>query len=365
MKAIILIGGEATRLLPLTCNTPKAMVPVLNKPFLEYVIGYLNQHQVTEITLAQSHRQQFINNYFRDGSQFGVRLRYTIENTPLGTAGAVKNAEKYLDETFLVLNGDIFTDLDITAMIEFHLDRKARVTIALTPVDDPTSYGLVETDTQGRITRFLEKPKRSELTTNMINAGIYILEPDVLIHIPPQVNFSFERELFPLLLDRGEPVFAYPSSVYWIDMGTPEKYFQLNQDLLNGKSSQYAPALPEEVVIGGQSYIHPTAQVIGPVVIGSNCTIGRNVKLTGPVIIASGCTIQPEAVVEESIIWHKVQIGQRAVVKNSIIANNCHLHPDCCITNGSLLSDNVIVTSGCKLEPGSKIWPGTTVGAKT
>jgi len=180
MKAIILTGGEATRLRPLTCNTPKAMVPVLNTPFLEHVIRHLSQHQVREIVLTLSHRQQPIKRYFRDGSQFGVRLSYTIEDTPLGTAGAVKNAEKYLDETFLVLNGDIFTDLDITAMIQFHRDRKAKVTIALTPVDDPTSYGLVETDAQSRITRFLEKPKPSEITTNMINAGTYILEPDVL-----------------------------------------------------------------------------------------------------------------------------------------------------------------------------------------
>jgi mannose-1-phosphate guanylyltransferase len=363
MKAVILIGGEATRLRPLTYNTPKAMVPVLNTPFLEHVISYLSQHQVTEIILAQSHRQQPIKGYFGDGSQFGVRLYHSVEDTPMGTGGAVKNAEKYLDDTFLVLNGDIFTDLDITAMIEFHRDRKAKVTIALTPVDDPTSYGLVETNAQGRITRFLEKPSPSEITNNMINAGIYILEADVLTHIPPQVNFSFERELFPLLLDRGEPVFAYPSSAYWIDMGTPEKYFQLNQDLLSGKSSRYTP--PSERLIGEQSHIHPTAQINGPVVIGNNCTIGHQVKLTGPVAIGSGCTIQSEAVVDESIVWHKVQIDQRAVVKNSIIANNCHLYPDCCITGGSLLGDNVIVISGCQLKPASRIWPGTRVEADT
>jgi len=343
------------------------MVPVLNRPFLEHVICHLSQHQVKEIVLALSRSQEFIQSYFGDGSQFGVRLRYTVEDTPLGTAGAVKNTEKYLDETFLVLNGDIFTTLDITAMIEFHRDRKAKITIALTPVDDPTSYGLVETNARSRIARFLEKPKRSEVTTNMINAGIYILEPNVLTHIPPQANFSFERELFPLLLDRGEPVFAYPSSTYWIDIGAPEKYFQLNQDLLHSKCSaaQYALGSGEKVRIGKQSHIHPTAQINGPAVIGDNCTIGQQVKLIGPVVIGSGCTIQPEAVVEESIIWHKVQIGQRAVVKSSIIANNCHLHPDCYIADGSLLSDNVIVISGCQLKPASKIWPGTRVEADT
>ena len=180
MKAVILVGGEATRLVPLTCNTPKAMVPVLNTPFLEHVIHHLSEHQVRDVILAQRHLSQPIKGYFGNGSQFGLRLGYTVEDAPLGTAGAVKNAEKYLDDAFLVLNGDIFTDLDISAMIGFHQERKAKATIALTPVDDPTSYGLIETNAQGRVTRFLEKPKWSEVTTNMINAGTYVLEPEVL-----------------------------------------------------------------------------------------------------------------------------------------------------------------------------------------
>jgi len=364
MKAVILVGGEATRLLPLTCNTPKAIVPVLNIPFLEHVIRYLSKHQIKDIILAQSHLAQAIESYFSDGSQLGVKLNYVVEDTPLGTAGAVKNAEKYLDETFLMLNGDIFTDLDITAMIESHLERKAKATIALTPVDDPTSYGLVETDAEDRITRFLERPNRSQVTTNMINAGTYVLEPEVLAHIPPEANFSFERELFPLLLDQGKLVYAYPSSTYWMDTGTPEKYLQLHWDLLNGKSSQYAPASREEVVIGGQSYIHPTAQIKGPVMIGANCTIEDKVRLTGPIVIGHGCQILPEAVVEESIIWRNARLGQHVNLKNSIVADNCCLNADNTIED-SILGDNVTVVSGCKLEPGSKIWPGTIVKPKT
>ena len=362
MKAVILVGGEATRLRPLTCNTPKATVPVLNTPFLEHVIHYLNHHQVTEIVLASSQRQQVIEDSFGDGSQFGVRLRYSIEDIPLGTGGAVKNAEKYLDETFLVLNGDIFTDLDITAMMEFHRARKAKVTISLTPVDDPTSYGLVETNAQNKITRFLEKPSPSEITTNMINAGIYILEPDVLTHIPPQVSFSFERELFPPLVDQSEPVYAYPSSAYWIDIGAPEKYLQLHRDLLNGKSSRYS--LLSESLIGEQSYVHPTAQINGPVVIGNNCNIESDVMLTGPAVIGSGCTIQTGAIIEDSVIWHNVQIGPRALVKGCALANDCRLNADCMVES-STLGDNVIVISGCQLKPASKIWPDTRVEKDT
>ncbi len=360
MKAVILVGGEATRLLPLTCNIPKAMVSVLNIPFLEHVIRYLSSHQTKDITLAQSHLSQPIESYFGNGSQFGVKLSYTVEDTPLGTAGAVKNAERYLDETFLVLNGDIFTDLDITAMIDFHLERKAKATIALTPVDDPTSYGLIETNAQGRVTRFLEKPKWSQVTTNMINAGTYVLEPEVLAQIPPETKVSFEHELFPLLLAQGEPVYAYPSSAYWIDIGSPEKYLQLHRDLLSGKSSRYTPTPGEEVVIGEQSYIHPTAQIRGAVVVGSNCSIGRKVKLTGLVVIGAGGTILEDTVVEESIIWRNARLGQRVNLKNSIVADNCCLNTDSIIED-SILGDNVTVASGCKLEPGSRIWPGATV----
>ncbi len=360
MKAVILVGGEATRLLPLTCNTPKAMVPVLNIPFLEHVISYLEQHQVESIILSQCHHAQAIENYFGDGSQFGVKISYTIEDAPLGTAGAVKNAERYLDETFLVLNGDVFTDLDITAMIGFHRERKAKATIALTSVEDPTGYGLIETNADGRVTRFLEKPSWSQVTTNMINAGTYVLEPEVLANIPPQVNFSFEHELFPLLLDQSELIYAYPSAAYWMDIGTPEKYLRLHRDLLSGMSTQHNFPLGREVLIGDQSSICPTAQIKGPILIGSNCTIGHRVKLTGPLVIGHGCTILEDSVIEGSIVWGNVQLGQRVNLRNSIVADSCCLNADS-IINDSVLGDNVTVVSRCRLEPGNKIWPGLTV----
>jgi len=360
MKATILVGGEATRLHPLTHNIPKAMVPVLNTPFLEYVIRHLSSHGIKDIILAQSHFSQPIESYFGNGSQFGIKLRYVIEDIPLGTAGAVKNAEKYLDEASLVLNGDIFTDLDITAMIAFHQARKAKATIALTPVDDPTSYGLVETNARGRVTRFLEKPSREQITTNMINAGTYILEPDTLSRIPPQTNFSFEHALFPLLLDQGEPVYAYPSTAYWIDIGTPEKYLQLHRDLLSGSSVQHSYPVGDEVTIGEQSSIDPTTQMKGPILIGSNCTIGRKVRLTGPVVIGSDSTISEDAVIEASIIWKNAQLEPGINLRDSIIADNVRLNANS-IIHGSVLGNNVTVVSGAKLEPGSKIPPGTVV----
>jgi mannose-1-phosphate guanylyltransferase len=361
MKAVILVGGQGTRLRPLTINTPKAMVPVLNRPFLEHVIHYLSRHNVREITLALSHLAQPISDYFGDGARFGVRLNYALEETPLGTAGAVKNTERYLGEIFLVLNGDIVTDLDITAMLDFHRRKGAKITIALTPVDDPTSYGLIETDARGRVTRFLEKPSWDQVTTNMINAGTYIMEPDVMAYIPSQTNFSFEHELFPLFLEQDEPIYAYPSAAYWIDIGTPEKYLRLNIDLLSGKSSQYSLSSGEKVVIGQKCHVHPTAQISGPAVIGSNCTIGQQSRLIGPVVIGPGCVILDDSVITESVIWQAVNIGRQAKVKGSIIASNCRLD-DGSILEEAVLGDNVSVASGFKLEPGSKIWPGTRVG---
>jgi len=363
MKAITLVGGKATRLLPLTYNTPKAIVPVLNIPFLEHVIRHLDRHQIKDIILTQGHLGQPIESYLDDGSQFGVKLSYIVEDTPLGTAGAVKNAERHLNGTFLVLNGDIFTDLDITAMIAFHRERRARVTIALTPVNDPTSYGLIETDAQGRVTRFLEKPSPSEVTTNTINAGIYVLDPDVLAQIPSKTEVSFEHEVFPQLLTQGESIYAYSSSAYWIDIGIPEDYLQLHRDLLSGKCRQYVLTPGEDVFIEKQSDIHPTAQIKGPAVIGAHCSIERRVKITGPVVIGSGCTILEDSVIEESIIWQNVRLGPRASLKNSIVADNCCFKASSgCVE--SVLGDNVTVTSGCKLEPGSRIEPGTIVKPK-
>ncbi len=363
MKAIILVGGEATRLRPLAYNTPKAMVSVLNKPFLEHVIRHLSEHQITEIVLALSQHQQSIKDYFGDGGQFGVKLHYSIENTPLGTGGAVKNAEKYLDETFLMLNGDIFTDLDITDMMHFHQSRKAKVTIARLPVDDPTSYGLIETDVHGKITRFLEKPKPDEVTTNFINAGTYIFEPDILACIPPQVKFSIEHDFFATLPEKQEiSAWGYDYSTYWMDTGTPEKYLQLHRDLLCGKSTCYTP--PTTSPIGKQSQIHPTAKIHGPVIIGDNCNVEANVMLTGPVVIGSGCTIQSGAIITDSVIWDNTHIGHSTVVKSCVIANNCHLNADC-IAQGSSLGDNVVVLNCCQLKSGSNILPGTLIEADT
>ena len=357
VKAVILVGGQGTRLRPLTYNTPKPMVPVLNVPFLEHVIRNLKEHNITEIILAQHYLAESIQSYFGDGSKLGVKLYYVMEDSPGGTAGAVKNAGKYLDGTFLVLNGDIFHNRDFTDMLKFHHRHKAKVTIVLTPVDDPTIYGVVETDQHSRVKRFLEKPKPEEVTTNMINAGTYVLEAEILQRIPPDTKYSFEREVFPQMLAEGEPVYAYPSNNYWMDTGTPEKYLQLHRDLLSGKCDGCSFV---EDVIGDGCTIHPSVHFSGRIIIGDNCSIVRGVRLVGPVVIGPNCIVKEYAVIADSVVWHDVNIGQRAVIKSSILADNCKIGDDGYLID-AVLGDHVTVSDGCKLKPGSRIMPGETV----
>jgi mannose-1-phosphate guanylyltransferase len=356
MKAVILVGGEGTRLRPLTFNTTKAMVPVLNKPFLEHLLGYLKGYGITDIILAMSYLPHHIKDYFGNGVKTGVRLSYLIEEEALGTAGAVKNAEKYLDETFLMLNGDIITDLDITAVINFHRESQAVATIAVIPVDDPTAYGLIETDAGGRISCFLEKPGWEEVTTNMINAGIYVLEPDILARIPPKKKVSIERETFQQLLARQEAMYAYSSTAYWLDMGTPEKYLRLNHDLLLGKALSLFNATGG-VQIDGGSQIDPSAKVEAPVLIGKGCVIGRGVKIKGPAVLGPECEIDEGASVEGAVLWNNVKVGPKAVLKNCIAASYSEVHKESEVPDNCVLGDKVVVGKNNKLARGTRIPP--------
>ncbi|HEX75575.1 MAG TPA: NDP-sugar synthase [Dehalococcoidia bacterium] len=341
MKAIILVGGEGTRLRPLTYSTVKAMMPVLNKPFIEYVIRHLSNHKVNEAILALGYKPDSIRDYFSNTTQPSAKLIYSVEQTPLGTAGAAKNAGQHIDDTFFVLNGDIFTDLDLTDMLNFHRNKDAKVTIALTPVDDPTQFGVVETNSQQQITRFVEKPSWQQVTSHLINAGIYILEAEILERIPQGKRFMFEHNVFPKLLADGEPVFGYTTDTYWIDMGTPEKYLQLNRDLLHGKSAQVA-FQAEKISIDKQSFVHPQARLTGPILVDRDCTIGKGVQLKGPVVIGSKCNIGDGAAIESSILWQKVSVGEQAVLKNCVIASGSHIEINAHI-EGTTISQNAPV----------------------
>jgi len=337
------------------------MVPVLNRPFLAHLVGYLKTHNVVDTILAVGKSAEPIQSYFGDGSGLGVSITYSIEDFPMGTAGAVKNAERFLDDSFFVFNGDVFTDIDLSLMLRLHRENKARASLALTPVDDPTIYGVVETDRQGRVRRFVEKPSWDKVTTNMINAGIYILEPDILSYIRPNTFSMFERDVFPLLVEKGQAVYGYPFRDYWIDVGTPDKYLKLQHDLL--RRSRLVGAGNEGVKFEGETFVHSSARIEGPALIGEACFIDGNAVIKGPTVLGARCRVEEGAVVQEVVLWQDCQIGRGAKLKNCVIGSRCRIGEESEILDGCVLGDDVIIGEGSKLSNGIKIWPGKAIDA--
>ncbi|MDY6893356.1 MAG: NDP-sugar synthase [Chloroflexota bacterium] len=364
MKAIILVGGEGLRLRPLTYNMPKPMVPVANKPFIEHMLDNIKRHHIDEIVLAICYLPDIIRNHFGDGENFGVRLTYTFEQIPLGTGGALKNAEQFLDDTFVVFNGDIFTDINLTDMIAFHQEHKAKATIALTAVEDPTKYGVVETDSEGRVLQFIEKPSWENVTTNLINAGTYILEPELLHLVPARTHCMLERGLFPDLVEQEIPFLGYRSNSYWIDIGNPEDYLTLHHDILMGKAIARftGKSIADDVWVEEGCNIHQTAKIVGPVVIGKDCTIEQNVRISGPVVLGNRCTIRQGSTIDEAVLWQNVNLGNDVMVRNSVVGNNSFIGNNTWIVDGSIISDDVIIGNCNKLEHGIRIQPGSAIG---
>lgn len=354
------------------------MQPVANRPFIEHVFRHLKAHGIDDIILSMCYLPGIIQEYFGDGSAFGVHLTYVTEEQALGTAGAVKNVEEqgYLnpDEPVFVLNGDILTDLDLRAMLAFHRERGALGTIALTPVEDVRAYGLVECDWSGRVQRFIEKPKSLEgITTNLINAGTYILEPAALRLVPSNQFYQFEQGLFPHLLREGDPLYGYPSDVYWLDIGTPEKYKMANVDMLLGRVFGRIEGEPyaKEVWVGQGCEIDPSAEFIGPVVIGKRCVVGAGARLVGPLVLGDGCEVGPNVHLEHSVLWEDVRVGLPAsaplkvdatiktditLVRNSLVGACCELASGCQL-DGVVVADHCAIGSGNMLSHGLKLWP--------
>ena len=341
MKALLLAGGLGTRLHPLTYNLPKPMVPVANRPWLEHLLGLLKRHNISEVICSLCYRPEIIMNYFGDGSAFGVRMQYVIEKTPLGTGGAIRFAEHLLDDTFLVFNADIVTDLDLTSVVNFHKQNRAKVTIALTWVDDPTAYGVVETDTSGRILKFIEKPSKDKVTTNFVNAGVYVFEPEILERIPKGRPVSLEREVYPSLLAEGIPVYGYGSKFYWMDFGTHKRYLALHGDIFQGKlrleiqgkrsyiasdgtsgNSIFLGDQREQVIIGHDAYVHPTSRIYGPVIIGDRCIVHANAVLGPMAVLGPGVIVGEGSYVKHSVIWAGTLIGARARLDRVIVGEN-------------------------------------------
>jgi NDP-sugar pyrophosphorylase family protein len=339
MQALILAGGQGTRLRPLTINTPKPILPIANRPFLLYQIERLRETGITDIILALNYKPAKIEEILGDGSTFGVKIRYLVEPSPLGTAGAYRFASDFINQTTIVLNGDILTDLDISAAVEKHKNRRAAATIVLTKVENPLAYGLVETTEDGRIKRFLEKPNPEELAKiklDTINAGTYILEPKVLDLIPKGENYSFEYGVFPALLNRREEFFGYlPNDTYWLDIGTPQRYLQAHHDLLAGKVRDFKEktnfdtiSLTENVEIDGKS------------IIAEDCVIKFGAKIINSVL-GRGVFVEENAVIKNSVILSNTKISTSVSISDSIIGNECNIGSHCIVRAGTVLGDMI------------------------
>jgi NDP-sugar pyrophosphorylase family protein len=344
VKAVILAGGEGTRLRPLTLDTPKPVVPVVDRPFLRHQLDLLASVGVREIVFSVAYRPDRVQACFGDGSPFGVKIHYAVEESPLGTGGAVKNAAPHLDGRTIVLNGDVLTDLDLAAVLREHERSGARATLVLTPVPNPAAYGLVELDAAGRVTRFLEKPDPSQITTDTINAGVYVLETPVLELIPPNVNHSIERGFFPALLQRGDLVRGHVHRGYWIDIGTPEKYLQVHRDILGRR---FSVDLDGRELDGG--WIHPTsavaagARLVPPFFVGPGCAIGTGAEvgphatLTGRVQVGAGARIR------DAVLWENGVVGEGAQVQTALLGRDARIGRQA-VVQGVVLGEGSLVT---------------------
>ena len=356
MQAVIIAGGQGTRLRPLTYDLPKPIIPIFNRPFLHYQIALLKRYGITDIILNLHYLAETLERQLGDGRDWGVRLRYVYEDRPMGTAGAVALARPLLGaDPVLVMNGDILTDLDLSRFLAFHRDLGAQVSIGLTRVSDPTAYGLVFVDGAGRVSRFLEKPSYDEAVVDTVNTGIYWIEPSVLDRVPAGEPFSFERGLFPALLADDQVLGGFFGRSYWLDIGTPRKYYQAHHDLLSGRVAlAIADIAPDadQIWLGDDARVDPTASLLGPVYLGRGVRIGRNAHINPYAVIGDGVTIGDGTWIEESLVGAGATIGANCRLHGAVVGPDCVVAADCQIGQGMVLG------SGTQLGRGSLLVPG-------
>jgi NDP-sugar pyrophosphorylase family protein len=347
MKAILLAGGKGTRLRPLTIHTPKPVVPIFDRAFLHYQIDLLKQvPEIDEVILSLNYQPRRIEEIFGEGAGTGVRLKYVVEPAPLGTGGAIRYAAQGVTDTLVVFNGDVMTSVDVNAVVKLHRERRAKATIVLTPVDNPSAYGLVETEKDGRVRRFLEKPNPDEITCDTINAGIYVLEPDTFDRIPKDVSYSIERAYFPSLIERKETFIAYVDRGYWIDIGTPEKYIQVHHDMFDGRFSGgiFASADRAKPIVSPDARIEEGVNFAGASFIDAGAHVKAGARIGPYSVIGRGVIVDEEADVENTILWPNTRIGQGAVVHGPILGRNCHIGRNSVVKSTSVLGDKTLLT---------------------
>ncbi|MHB8171940.1 MAG: sugar phosphate nucleotidyltransferase [Thermincolia bacterium] len=365
MKAIIMAGGEGSRLRPLTCDRPKPLTPILNRPVMEHIITLLKKHGITEIGVTLQYLPQAIQDYFGDGSELGVSLQYFIEESPLGTAGSVKNAGDFLDQTFLVISGDALTDIDLSKAMEYHREKGAMATLVLTRVNSPLEYGVVITGADGGITRFLEKPSWGEVFSDTVNTGIYVLEPEVLEYCAVGQKFDFSQDLFPMLLKDSKPMYGCVLPGYWCDIGNLEQYRQAHYDILEGKVQLEMPGKQLQPGIWAEegADIHPEAVMEGPVFLGACCKVEKGARIGGYSVLGSHAWVDEGATVKRGILWEHSYVGQGAQIRAAVLCNRVQVKTGAAVYEGSVIGDDSQVKEKGVVKPQVKVWPGKTIEA--
>jgi NDP-sugar pyrophosphorylase family protein len=351
MKAILLAGGKGTRLRPLTIHTPKPIVPIFERPFLHYQLDLLKQvPEIDEVILSLNYQPRRIEEIFGDGGESGLSIKYVVEPAPLGTGGAVRYAGETLRESVVVFNGDVLTQIDLAAVLALHRERKARATIVLTPVENPSAYGLVETDREGNVSRFLEKPKADEITCNTINAGIYILEPDTFDRIPRDTPWSIERSFFPSLIERRDTFVAYVYNGYWIDIGTPEKYVQVHHDIMDGRfvAAPFSGS-PSKIWVSPQARVEEGAHLAAPCFIDEGTVVKAGATIGAYSVVGRQCHVEERANIEGAVVWSGTRVSQDAVVRDAILGRHCHIGRSATVTGNVVLGDKSVVTDFSRL----------------
>jgi mannose-1-phosphate guanylyltransferase/phosphomannomutase len=365
MKAVIMAGGEGTRLRPLTSNSPKPMLPLVNEPMMEHIVRLLQHHGFDEIVVTVAFMANHIRTYFGDGSDFGVRMVYATEETPLGTAGSVLNAREELDERFLVISGDVLTDLDLSAIVKAHDENRALATIGLVRVDNPLEFGIVITRDDGSIERFLEKPSWGQVFSDTINSGIFVLEPEIFDHIEPGRSVDFSSEVFPKLLSEKARLFGCVSEGYWEDVGTLEAYLRAHKDILDGRVKLDVPGFEvgDGVHIGEGAEIHPEARVVGPAVIGENCRIEAGVRLGPYTVLGTNVRVRANTDLERVVIHDNSYLGEGVRLRGTTVGRSCDLRTGVRCEEGVVLGDECFVGEHAVLASGVKVYPFKTVEA--
>lgn len=363
MKAVIMAGGQGTRLRPLTSNQPKPMLPVVNRPIMEHILNLLKKCGFQEMVVTLQFLPTLITNYFGDGTEWGVSLEYATEFVPLGTAGSVKNSSSLLGETFLVISGDALTDIDLNRVVEFHRRKKAMVTITLIRVENPLEFGIVVTDAEGRIERFLEKPNWGQVFSDTINTGIYVLEPEVLDFIPEGQAYDFSKDLFPRLLEEGYPLYGYVAEGYWCDIGNFEQYVAAHRDILDGKVKIDIPGfrMAENVWVGEGVDIEPGAEIRGPSVLGDHCKVEAGSRIREYTVLGHNVVIKKDSFVHRAIIYDNSYIGNGCHLRGCVVGKNCDLKANVRLEEGVVIGDECLIGESVLVNHDVKIYPFKTV----